>query len=198
MIDKIINEWTYQLDAGYPTKESDYEVLRCVLQETNMLSEQEIEQTILQAKGVNEQSDFAKDLDFELPKGSTKYLDFSDPNLFEQFIINEYAMEGQEFIGLQKLFEDINSNPQREQLMDLITDLNKQPLKAGDYRIQRHTTAILYNLINATVIEVPNGHHSELWFAIVFNGQVKGAVAGDTGITIRCRRRCRWSFIKRL
>ena len=31
MIDKIINEWTYQLDSGYPTKDSDYEVLRTVL-----------------------------------------------------------------------------------------------------------------------------------------------------------------------
>ena len=57
MIDKIINEWTYQLDAGYPTKESDYEVLRSVLQETNILSEQEINKTILQAKGISEQTD---------------------------------------------------------------------------------------------------------------------------------------------
>ena len=57
MIDKIINEWTYQLDSGYPTKESDYEVLRSVLRETNMLSEQEIDQTIYQAKGLNEQDE---------------------------------------------------------------------------------------------------------------------------------------------
>ncbi len=57
MIDKIINEWTYQLDAGYPTKESDYEVLRSVLQETNILSEQEINKTILLAKGISEQTD---------------------------------------------------------------------------------------------------------------------------------------------
>ena len=52
MIDKIINEWTYQLDTGYPTKESDYEILRSVLQETNILSEQEINRTILQAQGI--------------------------------------------------------------------------------------------------------------------------------------------------
>ena len=54
MIDKIINEWTYQLEVGYPTKESDYEVLRSVLQETNMLSEQEIHNTVLQAQGIFE------------------------------------------------------------------------------------------------------------------------------------------------
>ena len=51
-INQIITEWTYRLDAGYPTKESDYEVLRSVLQETNILSEQEINKTILQAKGI--------------------------------------------------------------------------------------------------------------------------------------------------
>ena len=55
MINKIINEWTYQLDAGYPTKDSDYEVLRSVLQEMNILSEQEIDQTIRQAQGLYEQ-----------------------------------------------------------------------------------------------------------------------------------------------
>jgi len=57
MIHKIINEWTYQLDAGYPTKDSDYEILRSVLRETNMLSEQEIDQTIYQAKGLHEQDE---------------------------------------------------------------------------------------------------------------------------------------------
>ena len=55
MIDKIINEWTYQLDSGYPTKDSDYEILRSVLREMNMLSEQEIDQTIRQAQGLYEQ-----------------------------------------------------------------------------------------------------------------------------------------------
>lgn len=54
MIDKIINEWTYQLDSGYPTKNSDYEILRSVLREMKMLSEQEIDRTILQAKGLAE------------------------------------------------------------------------------------------------------------------------------------------------
>ena len=65
MIDKIINEWTYQLDAGYPTKESDYEILRSVLQETNMLSEQEIDRTILQAKGVNEDEEDTNNINFQ-------------------------------------------------------------------------------------------------------------------------------------
>ena len=70
MIDKIINEWTYQLDSGYPTKESDYEILRTVLQETNMLSEDEIDRTVRQAQGiVQEQS-----------------LEINDEKSFENFI----------------------------------------------------------------------------------------------------------------
>ena len=52
MIQKIINEWTYQLDSGYPTKDSDYDVLRDVLQEMDLLTEEEIDRTILQAKGI--------------------------------------------------------------------------------------------------------------------------------------------------
>jgi hypothetical protein len=73
MINKIINEWTYQLDSGYPTKESDYEVLRTVLQETNMLSEQEIDRTIYQAKGLNEQDeDFLETMTKELLAANVK------------------------------------------------------------------------------------------------------------------------------
>ena len=106
MIDKIINEWTYQLDAGYPTKESDYEVLRSVLQETNMLSEQEINQTVLHAKGMNEQSDLAKDLDFELPKGST--VDTTVGELtqeeFTSVMYNRYINAAQEVSNLNALY----------------------------------------------------------------------------------------------
>ena len=65
MINKIINEWTYQLDSGYPTKDSDYEILRSVLREMNMLSEQEIDQTIYQAKGLYEQEPESENLSIE-------------------------------------------------------------------------------------------------------------------------------------
>ena len=162
MIDKIINEWTYQLDSGYPTKESDYEVLRTVLQETNMLSEDEIDRTVRQAQGiVQEQS-----------------LEINDEKSFENFILSEYAMQGQQFLGLGLLYQKINESPNRDKLLELITDLNKKPLQAGDYKIEG-TSAELYQLISQTV-KVPNGHYSELWFAIKFNGEVKGGVAGES------------------
>ena len=92
MIDKIINEWTYQLDAGYPTKESDYEILRSVLQETNMLSEQEIDRTILQAKGVNEdeEDELESDLTFD---GDDVNIPSTFYSFEELFIYNsEYIM----------------------------------------------------------------------------------------------------------
>ena len=96
MIDKIINEWTYQLDAGYPTKESDYEILRSVLQETNMLSEQEIDRTILQAKGVNED---------EEDESSTFYS-------FKEFnnAIDNYKVDGQEIKNIRQFHEAILYN----------------------------------------------------------------------------------------
>ena len=162
MIDKIINEWTYQLDSGYPTKESDYEILRTVLQETNMLSEDEIDRTVRQAQGiVQEQS-----------------LEINDEKSFENFILSEYAMQGQQFLGLGLLYQKINESPNRDKLLELITDLNKKPLQAGDYKIEG-ISAELYQLISQTV-KVPNGHYSELWFAIKFNGEVKGGVAGES------------------
>lgn len=162
MIDKIINEWTYQLDSGYPTKESDYEILRTVLRETKLLSEAEINHTINQAKGVIQ----------EQP------LEINDAQSFEKFIYSEYAMEGQRFLGLPLLYEKIQASPNRNELMSIITDLNKKDLRSGEYPIVG-TDAELYQLIKDTV-KVPNGHYSELWFAIKFNGEVKGGVAGDS------------------
>jgi hypothetical protein len=139
MIDKIINEWTYQLDSGYPTKDSDYEILRSVLQEINMLSESEIDRTIIQAKGIYEQGES---------------LEINDAQSFEQFIYSEYAMEGQRFLGLPILYEKIEVSPDRNELMSIITDLNKKDLRSGEYEIIG---------IDAKLYQ-----------------QVKGGVAGDT------------------
>lgn len=236
MIDKIINEWTYQLDSGYPKKESDYEVLRSVLTETNMLSEQEINNTIQKAQGIFESTENSKRIsddiralpdagqnpiyvatdsqiiinnfnkrskEFKLAvaeyladnniksdiangfqnltidvtqEESNSY--FNNTDQFVEFIMSEYAMEGQQFLGLPLLFEKINKSPNKDKIFSLITDLDKKPLTSGDYKIQG-TDAELYQLISET-IKVPNGHYSELWFAIKFNGEVKGGVAGDS------------------
>ena len=81
MINKIINEWTYQLDSGYPTKDSDYEILRTVLREMNMLSEQEINQTIYQAKGLHEQPDQLDQQEFSIEELTDKLSEIKLHNL---------------------------------------------------------------------------------------------------------------------
>jgi hypothetical protein len=52
-IDSIITEWTYRLPKGYPTSDSDYEILRNVLSEMTALSDQAQQLIIDRAKGNN-------------------------------------------------------------------------------------------------------------------------------------------------
>ena len=109
MIDKIINEWTYQLDAGYPTKESDYKVLRSVLQETNMLSEQEIDNTIRQAQGIfelNEDTGQIKNDIQALPGAGANPIYVATDS---QIIINNFNKRSKEFkLGVAKYLSDNN------------------------------------------------------------------------------------------
>ena len=51
--DSIITEWTYRLPKGYPTSDSDYEILRSVLSEMTTLSDQAQQLIINRAKGNN-------------------------------------------------------------------------------------------------------------------------------------------------
>lgn len=93
MINKIINEWTYQLDSGYPTKDSDYEILRTVLREMNMLSEQEINQTIYQAKGLHEQPDQLDQQEFSIEELTDKLSEIKLPQSINSMI--QYIYEKQ-------------------------------------------------------------------------------------------------------
>jgi len=53
-IDSIITEWTYRLPTGYPTSDSDYEILRNVLSEMTTLSEDDRENIVRRAMGLTE------------------------------------------------------------------------------------------------------------------------------------------------
>ena len=55
-VDSIITEWTYRLPKGYPTTDSDYNILRNVLSEMTNLSENDLDRIVNQAKGLQEQS----------------------------------------------------------------------------------------------------------------------------------------------
>lgn len=51
-IDSIITEWTYRLPKGYPTTDSDYNILRNVLSEMTDLSHDDLDKIVNQAKGL--------------------------------------------------------------------------------------------------------------------------------------------------
>ena len=174
MIDKIINEWTYQLDSGYPTKNSDYEILRSVLREMKMLSEQEIDRTILQAKGLAEADKKEPEYD-----GSG-----SDVDIFTQAINNSYISVGQQVENLPALYNYIQKLPeeQQESINELIFSQSPAlPLQTGQVQLTGGVKQ-LYDAILKSGVGVKNGHPSELWFAIVFKGNVAGAVGGKEGI----------------
>jgi hypothetical protein len=50
---KILTEWTYRLDSGYPKTDSDYEVLRDVLIDMTDLDKPVINTIVNQSKGLN-------------------------------------------------------------------------------------------------------------------------------------------------
>jgi hypothetical protein len=56
-IHKILTEWTYRLDSGYPKTDSDYEVLRDVLVEKTDLARPVINNIVKKSKGLTEQDD---------------------------------------------------------------------------------------------------------------------------------------------
>jgi hypothetical protein len=171
-IDSILTEWQFRLKKGYPTTAADYDILRDVLKEMTTLSEYEQDRIVRRSMGLTE--DEPADIEQSNNSSST----FIDANSFEKFIHAEYSVEGQQFIGLNLLYDRIKQSSNSDKLFSMILDLTKKPLHAGEYRIQG-LDADLYNIIRDT-IKIPNGHFSELWFAIKFNGEVKGAVAGNS------------------
>lgn len=167
-IDSILTEWCFRLPKGYPTRPKDYDVLRTVILEMSDIHPTRAEQIVRQAMGhIYEQDE------------SNTFLNFEE---FERFIINTYSVEGQQIIGLSAMFnaiEQLNDND-KNAVLDLIHKPSALTLQTGVIPI-RGAYEILYDIIRDT-IKIPNGDWSELWFAIVYDGLVKGAVAGETGI----------------
>lgn len=107
---------------------------------------------------------------------------FLDAQEFEQFIVKTYSVPGQELIGLRGMYDAIQQLPDDEKnaVLDIVRKPANLTLRTGVTPI-RGSFETLYDIIRDT-IKIPNGDESELWFAIVYDGRVKGAVAGDTGI----------------
>ena len=107
---------------------------------------------------------------------------FLDAQEFEQFIINTYSVPGQQIIGLRGMYDAIQqlNDETKNAVLDIIRKPANLTLRTGVIPI-RGSFETLYDIIRDT-IKIPNGDESELWFAISYDGRVKGAVAGETGI----------------
>ena len=165
--DDVIREWFYRLPKGYaeaPYSESELFVLADVIAEHDTTVGKPIPEAV---ELVTEEDDTAE------------YM--SNEKSFEDYIMRNYAVAGQKIIGLKSLYTFILSKNNTD-LIDLISidAKNKMPITTGATKIDG-IYELLYDSIDQS-IKIPNGESSELWFAIVYNGQVKGAVAGEEGI----------------
>jgi hypothetical protein len=165
-IDSILTEWSYRLPKGYPTQSKDYELLYHVILEMTELTPLEARTIVNRAQGLNE------DDPIEISKKSQPIPEFSNAEEFEQYIRKEYSVPEQTIGGLQVLYNQLQDDVEVINMIQSKTpEVSIQP---GPFRIQGKF-ARLYDAIE-TNIKIKNGHASELWFAIVFKGIVKGAV----------------------
>jgi hypothetical protein len=175
-IDSILTEWRYRLPAGYPKTIDDFRVLQDVILEMTDVDLTEAERIVRRAMGLDE----APEDEEQSVTASTE--SFLDARKFEQFIMNTYSVPGQQIIGLRGMYDAIQQLPDDEKnaVLDIIRKPANLTLRTGVIPI-RGSFETLYDIIRDT-IKIPNGDESELWFAISYDGRVKGAVAGETGI----------------
>ena len=175
MIESILTEWRYRLPSGYPKTIDDFTVLRDVILEMTDIDLTEAEYIVRQAMGnvVTEQNDEIE---------PSKETSISDTYSFETFIMQNYSVPGQQIIGLPAMYNAIQQLDEKNKsaILNIIQTPGQIQLKTGAVPI-RGIYEVLYDIIRDT-IKIPNGDESELWFAIVYDGKVKGAVAGDSGI----------------
>tara|TARA_X000001316_G_C918521_1_gene32674 strand:+ start:47 stop:1063 length:1017 start_codon:yes stop_codon:yes gene_type:complete len=99
----------------------------------------------------------------------------------DQLIKSKYAVQGQDVLNVDNFYNSIIKSPNSKKLLNLITNSGNKKLSTSHNPIDGLEKE-LFDLIMQT-IKIPNGEPSELWFAIIYDGQIKGGVAGETGIT---------------
>lgn len=103
---------------------------------------------------------------------------FRSAEAFESYLRErQYLSETQRITGLSALYQQIMKSSMSSGLKALIISKTGKSLKGGEYPMSS-IEGELFDIIETT-IKIPNGHASELWFAIVFNGLVVGG-KGDT------------------
>lgn len=105
----------------------------------------------------------------------------NDAGSFDRFLHTRYAVDGQKVLNTDNFFTNLNKSPNKDQLLSLVLNSGKKPLKSSHDTFSKLEEE-LFDIIMGTV-KIPNGEPSELWFAIIYDGKIKGGVAGETGIT---------------
>ena len=180
-ITNLMNEWFANLPKGYataPYSESELQILETVLESKGIEPRPVI--NALTEKDVDNDGK-----DDESPKD--RFIANSQPWMqdvesFKQFIDDEYVMTGQDVLGLDAMFAEILvlKDSDRKKVIAILGKSTNRKLNSGSYTMGKHERT-LFDIIKRT-IKIPNGHFSELWFAIIHDGEIKGGVTGDTGI----------------
>ena len=91
------------------------------------------------------------------------------------------VVQGQDVLNIDNFYSSLVKSPNSKKLFELIQNSGNKKLRSVHDSIEGLERE-LFDIIMGT-IKIPNGEPSELWFAIMYNGQIKGGVAGETGIT---------------
>ena len=164
--DEILNEWSFRCHDGIVDLNDP--------KKTTILEE------ILKEQGLDEKTarfiSNLKNKQAGEPQAEPANTTFTEsPEEFTKFVLDKYAVQGQTINGLDSLYNAILKSPNKENLFKLIQTSGNRQLSAGKSSI-KNTEGELFTLI-MSFIKMENGDASELWFAIVYNGQAKGGVA---------------------
>jgi hypothetical protein len=164
-IDTILREWSWRCDKGYP--------------DFNNISDRIRLQEVLDEMGIKLPFDrLVEATTSPVSKVVVKDAMKSAESL-ELFLMNKYVYPGQEIEGISLFYKSLKT-PKYSKLVPLVLNGGTRKLKDTTYELTVEEQQLL-QLISSTV-RLSNGEPSEFWFAILYNGRVKGGVAGETGI----------------
>jgi len=180
-IENLMNEWFAHLPKGYAQKPytiSELQILENILESKGIESRPVID--ALTEKDVDKDGKADDSADDRFIAKSQPWLMSVDA--FKKYMDSTYVMPGQDVLGLEGMFAEVIalSPSVRQSIVKIIGQNTKRKLSTGSYTMGKHERT-LFDIIKRT-IKIPNGHFSELWFAIIHDGEIKGGVAGDTGI----------------
>lgn len=97
----------------------------------------------------------------------------ASPQIFEDYIKKHYVYAGQQVDGIDRLYASIVNKPEVVKIVDTNYSRDLQSTKYVMSSVEKE----LFDII-MRAISIKNANSSELWFSIVYNGKVKGGVAG--------------------